>query len=320
MKRRTISLTLMASFCFSGAFGLSETRADNPFEKLIPRGKLLKKLKDEFTGEDEKIQLPGPRRGLQTRSGIAPTPADRIEYAPRTTQQREPNRSMSHTQSPTRTRPLPPISAGSTTKMVRSDGANTTHKPGFGMMVKGSQNGQLIVTGVQQSGNATRAGIRSGDQLLSVGGGKLSGMEEFKQIATTLGQGDQVEVEFVRQGKKLKSLLQFGMAPHEGVVASSGMSNASVIESVEIDSSMPSVLDSPVEHVSRLEPNLGRRVAQPKASTGKITSLNQTIEQQQVKMQAMSEELKLLRKAHQPAVEPTENNWSFPDLVGPDVE
>ena len=87
-----------------------------------------------------------------------------------------------------------------------------------------------------------------------------------------------------------------------------------VMEAAEIDSSMMSVLDSPVEHVSRVEPIVTKPA---KVSTGKVTSLNQTIEQQRVKMEAMSEELKLLRKSHQPAVEPTENNWTFPDLAGP---
>ena len=100
----------------------------------------------------------------------------------------------------------------------------------------------------------------------------------------------------------------------------SGGNIKGVMESADIDSSMPSVLDSPVEHISRLEPivtGLSTPTGSTKVPAGKITSLNQTIEQQQLKMQAMAEELKLLRKAHQPAVEPTENNWIFPDLAGP---
>ncbi len=314
MKRRKITLTLMASFCLSGAFGLCELRADNPFEKLIPRGKLLKKLKDEIAGEDEKVQLPDPRRSSQQRSNEAPTPADRTGYAPRTTQQREPNRVVLHEPS-TRTRPLPPISADSRKGTVNPRNASAKRGPGFGMMVQNSQEGELVVTGVQQSGNAARAGIRSGDRLLSVGGGKLSGLAELKQIAKTLGQGDQVEVVFARQGKKQKSLLQFGSAPQEGEIARSPRNIKGVIESADIDSTMPSVLDAPVEHLSRLEPHVGGPVTPAKAVSGKITSLNQTIEQQQIKMQAMAEELKLLRKAHQPAVTPTENNWTFPDFA-----
>ena len=64
MKRRNIALTLMASFCLSGAVGLSETRADNPFERLIPRGKLLKKLKGDFC---LLYTSPSPRDGLLSR-------------------------------------------------------------------------------------------------------------------------------------------------------------------------------------------------------------------------------------------------------------
>jgi len=320
MKRRNIALTLMASFCLSGAVGLSETRADNPFERLIPRGKLLKKLKGDFTGEDTKVKLPVQRHGIQPRSHAAPTPASQAGYAPRTTQPREPNLVPSQAHSPTRTRPLPPISAGSREGSANVVNANANRKPGFGMMVQKSQDNKLVVSGVQRGGNASRAGLRPGDQLLSFGGGKLTGMEELQQIAKTLGQGDQVEVEFARQGKKQKSLLQFGLPPQEGQIVTSSRSSAGVIESAAIDNSMPSVLDSPVEHVSRLEPVAGSPATPVKASTGKITSLNETIEQQQSKMEAMAEELKLLRKSHQPAVEPTENNWTFPDLAGPEAK
>jgi len=182
------------------------------------------------------------------------------------------------------------------------------------MMLQAKGNDQLVVSAIQRNGNAARSGLRVGDQVVSAGGGKLSSMEEFKQIAKTLGQGDQIEVEFVRNGKKQKSLLQFGVAPEEGQIASAAQTSTKHIHSEVSEIGMQSVLDSPVEHVSRLEPIL---TSSTKPSTGKITSLNQTIEQQQQKMQAMAEELKLLRKAHQPAVEPTENNWSFPDLAGP---
>ena len=323
MKRRNIALTLMASFCLSGAVGLSETRADNPFEKLIPRGKLLKKLKGDFTGEDTKVKLPVQRHGIQPRSHAAPTPASQAGYAPRTTQPREPNLVPSQAHSATRTRPLPPISAGSREGSANVVNANANRKPGFGMMVQKSKNDKLVVSGVQRGGNASRAGLRPGDQLLSFGGGKLTGMEELTQIAKTLGQGDQVEVEFNRQGKKQKSLLQFGLAPQEGQIVTSSRSSKGTIESVdmEMDSDMLSVLDSPVEHISRRGPIAASpAIAAKKPSNGKITSLNETIEQQQSKMEAMAEELKLLRKAHQPAVEPTENNWTFPDLAGPEAK
>ena len=313
MKRRNIALTLMASFCLTGAVGLSETRADSPFERLIPRGKLLKKLKGEFTGEDTTIKLPDPRRGIQTRSN--PTPA--TGYAPQITQQQAPIQ----THSPTRTRPLPPLAAGSRQETGAIVNATASRKPGFGMMVQKSKDNKLVVSGVQRGGNASRAGLRPGDQLLSFGGGKLTDMGELKQIAKSLGQGDQVEIEFSRKGKKQKSLLQFGNAPQQGQIVVSGGSSTGGIESADIDSNMPSVLDSPVEHVSRRGPiaAIPATVAK-KPSNGKITSLNETIEQQQSKMEAMAEELKLLRKAHQPAVEPTANNWSFPDLAGPEAE
>ena len=315
MKRRNVALTLMASFCLTGAVGHSDTRVDSPFEGLIPRGKLLKKLKGEFTGEDTTIKLPDPRRGIQTRSN--PTPA--TGYAPQITQQQAPIQ----THSPTRTRPLPPLAAGSRQETGAIVNATASRKPGFGMMVQKSKDNKLVVSGVQRGGNASRAGLRPGDQLLSFGGGKLTGMEELTQIAKTLGQGDQVEVEFNRQGKKQKSLLQFGLAPQEGQIVTSSRSSKGTIESVdmEMDSDMLSVLDSPVEHISRRGPIAASpAIAAKKPSNGKITSLNETIEQQQSKMEAMAEELKLLRKAHQPAVEPTANNWTFPDLAGPEAK
>jgi len=261
MKRRNIALTLMTSFCLSGAVGLSESHADNPFEKLIPRGKLLKKLKSEFTGVDDKVKSLDPRRGLQTRSNSAPTPASQTGYVPTATQPRKPNRVISRTQTPTHTRPLPPIATGQVGRSPHVANVGTNRGPGFGMMVKSSQGNQLVVTGVQRGGNAEQ----------------------------------------------------------EGYIATVGSEDSTVMLSLDVDSSMPSVLDSPVEHISRLEPIVSGSASPTKSSSGKIVSLNETIEQQQIKMQAMADELTLLRKAHQPAVEPTENNWSFPDLAGPEA-
>ncbi len=309
MKRRKIALTLFATFCASAVGGTDNARADNPFEKLIPRGKLIKML----TGDDQKKETPRPQRSTRPRPTPAPTPADQAADRQHPPKKREPDR-MANRPSPTRTRPLPPITSGSKKGQTRS---NTTGRgKGFGMMVQTSRDNDLVVTAVQASGNAYSAGIRPGDQLISLGGGKLTALDEFKQIAKTLGQGDQIEVGFVRKGKTRKIQLQYGSAPEEGNVAVAGNRVPSPTAApAEVDANMQSVLDSPVEHISRLTP-VAARV--PAASPKKITSLNETIESQRLKMQAMAEELQLLRRAHQPAVEPTENNWSFPDLAGPD--
>ena len=309
MKRRKIALSLMATFCLSSALSTAEARADNPFEKLIPRGKLLKMLKDEITGESDAADSKQQAREARPRTGKAPTPVTRTPDS-NASRSRQPMPSPAKGGPQLRsvvTRPLPPMQAQPNALTARNVSAKATQ--GFGMTVSQSKNDQLIVTGVDPNGNAASAGFRPGDQLIAMGGGKLSALEEYEQISKTLGQGDQVEIGFVRRGKNLKSLLQYGTVDESAALAG----NAVMMPETN-NVGMQSVLDAPVEHVSRLKP-----IVQTEQRS-KVGTLNQTIESQRLRMQAMAEELELLRRSHQPAVEPTRNNWSFPDLSGPEMK
>ena len=308
MKRRKITLSLVATFCLSSALSTAEARADNPFEKLIPRGKLLKMLKNEITGEPEAAASKQPVRATRPQTSKAPTPATRTpdSYASRS---QRPSPSQAKGNPAMRsvvTRPLPPMQAQPKSHVARK--VPTGEGQDFGMSVTRSKDDQLIVTAIVPKGNAASAGFQRGDRLVAMGGGKLSTLEEFEQIAKTLGQGDQVEVGFVRRGKQLKSLLQFGT-----VNENAGLAGKAVAMTEANVAGMPSVLDAPVPHISRLESVV------PTEQRPNVGALNQTIESQRLRMQAMAEELELLRRSHQPAVEPTRNNWSFPDLSAPEM-
>ena len=321
MKRRNKILTVITAICISGALWSSPSQADNPFEKLIPRGKLIKKLKSELLGEDE-------RKRPTVRPNQLPTPAQREVRSGSDTKSRQPSPSRANVQrlatQPSghavtpRTRPLPPLTDATSKHVVGKEQAS--RKPdggaiGFGMMLKTNDNNDLYVARIQPTGNAAKAGLRPGDQIVAAGGGELTAIEEFKQIAKSLGQGDQIEVEYIRQGKKQKSILQFGVAPTEGSIvhAQPVAPKLANRKPHSVDRAMQSVLAAPVEHVSRLQaPAVSKQ-------NNRIRSLNQTIEAQQAKMRAMADELELLRKSQQPAVTPTENSWSFPDLTGPNA-
>ena len=318
MKRRNKVLTLITAICISGPLGSRPSKADNPFEKLIPRGKLIKKLKSELLGEDE------PKRPT-VRPSQQPTPAQREARSGSDTRSRQPSRSnfqrlatQPSSHATPRTRPLPPLTDAASKRVVSKEQASRKsggRAMGFGMMLNTNDNNDLYVARIQPGGNAAKAGLRPGDQIVAAGGGKLTAIEEFKQIAKSLGQGDQIEIEYVRQGKKQKSILQFGVAPTEGAVvhAQPAAPKKATRMPHSVGSGMQSVLAAPIEHVSRLQaPAVSKQ-------SNRIRSLNQTIEAQQAKMQAMADELELLRKSQQPAVTPTENSWSFPDLTGPNA-
>ncbi len=338
MKRR-ISISLIAITCF-GVLGPNTASAENPLDKLIPRGTLLKKLKEEIVGVGDKVKIPTPRRAptlaptpapSQTRSDDRrPQVATQQRTAP-TLQQRPTSQQLQSRRQPgLATRPLPPME--SSTQAPRRDGrpvqrrstepvVNST-SAGFGAVVQMAKNNQLIVTRVLPQGNAIKAGLKPGDVVKSVGSVKLTSVEEYQQITKGLKPGDQMEFEFVRRGRDQKALVTFGTAPEVPVPTINVASEISVPTEPYMESTLdlegvPSVLDSsiqPVARVSQLPPTAPSVVTVPGATEKR---LQRTIESQRAKMERMEQELEMLRKTNTPAIRPTENNWALPELSAP---
>lgn len=179
---------------------------------------------------------------------------------------------------------------------------------------------KLVVTQLNPRGNAHEAGIRKGDVVIDAGGMELGSLDEFNEVADILGQGDQLEFEITRRGKKEKVLIQFGTAPKEGEIVKAKPAKANdysfVPETDETSrSGMRSVVEPPQQSKkNRIKP---QPVPQP-IRTSQLQVLNrnagsndqQTIDQQSEKIKRMQLEIERLQTGGRSALE-------GPSLSGP---
>lgn len=332
MKRR-IKISLIAITCI-GVLCPSTANAENPLDKLIPRGNFFKKLKQEITGE--KTKAPTPRR-TPTPADVSPRPDDRRRQAttqqrsPRQPQQRQTSQPPQQLRQPTfATRPLPPMNDPTQASSRKPQPvqqraiqpAGISSSTGFGVVIQLAKNNKMVVTRLAPQGNAIKAGLKPGDVVKAVGSVKLTSVQEYEQITKDLKPGDQMEFEIVRRGRAQKALVPFGTAPEIQASTSNSMpaANASTGPYANLNVNLegvPSVLDNstqPVARVSQLPPAAPSVVAVPRANERR---LQRTIESQRAKMERMEQELEMLRKTNAPAIRPTENNWALPDLSSP---
>lgn len=164
----------------------TSTFADGPFDKFLPRGRLLKKLRDDIMGEPAPKQ-PTPAAKPNQAAKKGPTPA---------------------TRPPAQLRSQPSQNVNADRPAAVRSGAD-----GFGMAIVVDKNENLVVAQVSANGNAAEAGIRRGDVLVEAGGVELTSIEEFEEIEKILGAGDQVELKVARNGRAAKVMLQHGQAP-----------------------------------------------------------------------------------------------------------
>jgi len=334
MKRR-IKISLVAITCF-GVLCPITANADNPLDKLIPRGTLFKKLKQEIAEEfgGDKSKTPTARRTptpAAARSDARRRQTSTQPRTPRQTQPRQTQRSQPSRQPTLATRPLPPLNnsaqfSGRHSQPVpqraiqpSSIGAST----GFGVIVQMAKNNEMVVTRLHPQGNAMKAGLKPGDIVKTVGSVKLTSVEEYDQITKGLKPGDQMEFEVVRRGRPEKTLVAYGTAPDDtqtpatgGEIEINAPASPYVDKAIALDS-VPSVLDDsmqPTARLSRLPQSAPSVVAVPGESERR---LHRTIESQRAKMKRMEQELEMLRKTNTPAIRPTENNWALPNLSSP---
>lgn len=73
----------------------------------------------------------------------------------------------------------------------------------------------LWVSNLTASGNGQSAGLNRKDKIVSLGGAPLTSKAEFVEISKLLSVGDQIEIEFERNGKPEKSMIFYGQASKE---------------------------------------------------------------------------------------------------------
>lgn len=105
----------------------------------------------------------------------------------------------------------------------RSDGPPKT---GFGLTLV-EEGEKLFIKAVIPDGNASTAGLRPGDLIVSIGGVPVASIAEFDGITGVMGAGDQIEIGFARRGKEDRVLLQFGSPAENAAAESSDRENTS---------------------------------------------------------------------------------------------
>ena len=169
----------------------SDLLAQRPFERFQnfrPDGHLLRELfgQDEDEDDEENEATKDKRKPgqLPARSGFA-------KYGQPPRSPSAPRRSL-QTTSPKK------------------------HSGQLGMTVRESSSPRgLLVLGVRKSTPAWDAGIREGDLIAKAGGMVTVSREDIDAVAEVLKDGDQVEVEFIRRGKKKTVLVQLGDVPED---------------------------------------------------------------------------------------------------------
>ena len=72
---------------------------------------------------------------------------------------------------------------------------------------------KVVVQKIRKSGMADKAGIKTGDEVLSIGSMPIEVPRDTGQIDQLLKPGDQVEFEIVRRGKEDRVLVSFQQEP-----------------------------------------------------------------------------------------------------------
>jgi WD40 repeat protein len=100
---------------------------------------------------------------------------------------------------------------------VSGDGARDG-KPGF-LGIQGSmeddEDAGVVIQDVIPGTGAERAGLKSGDRIVKIGGAASENFEALRSIVTTLREGDEVEVVYLRAGAEHRVKVKLGSRPEE---------------------------------------------------------------------------------------------------------
>lgn len=180
----------------------------------IGRGRLLRKWRSQLNQQQQKQKRPTP-----AKDGKQPTLAKGAASNAKSqaANQRTGNQKYSRN------------SANRPTS-TRQQQASKAKKRGFGMEVTADKKDNLVVTQVDANGNAAAAGIRRGDFITQLGGVDLGSMEEFKEIAKVLGEGDEMDLQITRRGQKKDFKIQFGEIPQVNETAAQTAGDANTLD------------------------------------------------------------------------------------------
>ena len=302
-------------------------------DKLFGNGRFLRRLTGRSEPPKAQPKKPAkvkpktqPSKKLPT-SGKAPTLARKPGIVPTLAKPSKTSRPTSMDRSPNRL-PKPSVksnSSDSDSAQLPAEATRSAKKPtiGFGMLLE-TRGKNMVVTQIDRKGNAYEAGVRTGDQVVGAGGVDLESLDDFNGITEILGQGDQLEINFVRRGKKQKMLIQFGEGPEEGEVvdanASAGSAPGPKTGKYDFVPDPQPAVGSGLRSVMQGNNQANRQLAPrnvPKTA-GRMPNpmVNQTIDQQRRQIERMQREIERLRES-QSAIEPATSVIGETILEGP---
>jgi hypothetical protein len=297
-------------------------------DRMFGNGRFLRRLRDDITGNSTPKKPTPVKSSAKQPKSKAPTPIRK----PSSAKSKVPtpivgSGKVSTSKTRTNKSPASPIAGPSsaTNQAKRSTKKSTI---GFGMLLE-TRGEAIVVTQVASKGNASDAGIKAGDVIQGAGGVDLTSLEEFNEISTILGQGDQLEFNVVRRGKKKDILIQFGTAPDEGEIAKTPApkkKNDYSFVPQGVDKSQAGLRSVMKQPAQLNRPSSIQRPSQRNQVDSFQSSQQQRIiKEQQLKIQQMQREIKRLQQRSQvapmavptPAQRPGKTILQGPSLSGP---
>ena len=317
---RVLSILTLALITIASDVQIQRVQAQQD-DRVFGGGRFLKRIRDEINNaaksKAEKNKREKADKAKKAEAKKQPTPASRngntfgLNRTPmpstnnRPLAAREQDRSNDFDPYPNRQSRQLDISrlpAG----ITRSAPAPTL---GFGMLV--TQKGdRLVVSQLDPKGNARKAGIKVGDEIVSGGGVEFTSVEEFNEISDILKAGDQLEFEISRRGKGDKLMISFGededdpealaagRAPGPARPAINTQNNFSFVPEPDskTGSGLRSVIDSPQQPAQRTG-NLWQGTSSERAQ---VTELRSIIQRQQFEINRLRQELQRAQQQRQP--------------------
>jgi hypothetical protein len=181
---------------------------------------------------------------------------------------------------------------------TRSSAQATT---GFGMLVQ-LRNEKLVVTRLAPNGNAAKAGLRAGDQLIGAGGIDFESLADYNGIGEILSGGDQLEFEYRRGSKTNKKLIAYGEAPEAGDEALEAPAGSSVAAKGQRDSG-PSINrintkpnNSFLPNSKNVQPRSNQNFSSSRQQRTGLSQAQQTIRSQQQELDRLRQQVDQLKK------------------------
>jgi S1-C subfamily serine protease len=112
----------------------------------------------------------------------------------------------------------------------------------FGASIKGAERGKLgvEVTAVDRASPAAKAGIQTGDRLVTIAGTPVVSAEDLSSLFSVLSPGDRVEVEWIRDRRKASGIVTLAARTTANTNEQSHTAQASA--NIPLDSSRASVI------------------------------------------------------------------------------